>query len=130
MNNKQIITYAYDSIFNQNGCYITPKEWTICARVALEFYDGKSKSLTDCYKKPSQDKIRAYEYCQGIAEKEGFYKAWESVISHNYQFFTYGALAVSKKPFKDGFVTIYLIYATAGKTLIIPIISVKEWCIK
>src|SRR5699024_5189922 len=121
---------AYDSIFNGFGCHKTAEEWAICARVALEFYGGKSKSLTDCYKKPSQAKIRAYAFCQGITEKKGLYKAWEGVVSRNCQMFTYGALAVSKKPFRDGFVTIYLIYVTLTKTRIIPIISVKEWCIK
>lgn len=123
MNNEAIFSMFRECVRYNLGIKRTKKEQAICER-ALSRFERGCVSLYDCYEKPSQAKIRAYNECEIEYLYNECVQVMSSVLGYNCNAFSWVGLWVDFTPSIDGYVTIYLKYDTAWHSRLIEICSI------
>lgn len=129
MNNEVIFSLFREHIRYNLGIKRTRAEQAICER-ALKRFEGGCLKLRDCYKAPSQEKIRAYNECEIEYLYNECVQVMSSVLGYNCSTFSWVGLWVDFTPTIDGYVTIYLKYNTAWRDKLIEICSIDYRYIK
>lgn len=130
MDNNLIFSLFRENVRYNLGIKRTKKEQAICERALRRFERGCLK-LSDCYKKPSSAKIRAFWMCDTMWRYNDCEQVYSSILGYNCETFSWIGLWVDATPNPiDGYVTIYLKYNTVWRGTLIPICSIDYRYIK